>query len=65
MKKPNFIENEKNNFKYEMVQEILMFDNVEIKYKFHHNKIPIYLEDVYIKNVLASKKISSGQKNYK
>ena len=29
-----------------MVQEILMFGNVEIKYKFHHNKIPIYLEDV-------------------
>ena len=48
-----------------MVQEILMFGNIEIKHKFHHNKIPIYLEDVYIKNVLASKKISSGQKNYK
>ena len=33
----------KKNFKYEMVEKIVTFDDIEIlKHKFHHNKNPIF-----------------------
>ena len=35
------------------------------KKKFYHYKTPILLEDVDIEKVLASNKISFGEKNYK
>ena len=49
-----------------MVKEILAFGNTEIeKNKFYLHKRPIFLKNVDIEKVLASKKISSGGKNYK
>ena len=47
-------------------KEILTFGDIEIKKsKFYHDKSTIFLKDVNIEKVLVSKKISSGEKNYK
>ena len=49
-----------------MGDEILTFGNVEIeKNEFYYYKSPIFLKDVDIEKVLVSKKIPSGEKNYK
>ena len=49
-----------------MGKEILMFGDIKIdKYKFHHNKTPIFLKDVDIEKVLVSNKVYFGEKNYK
>ena len=49
-----------------MTKEILMFGVIENgKRSFHRYKSPIFLEDVDIKNKLLSKKMSSGEKNYR
>ena len=49
-----------------MGKEILAFGDIEIgKNKLYLRKIPIFLKDVDIEKVLASKKIYSGEKNYK
>ena len=49
-----------------MGKEILTFGNIEIeKNKFYSNMIPIFLKDIDIEKVLASNKISFGDKNYK
>ena len=43
-----------------------MFGNIQItKSKFYPDKIPVPLRDVAIEKVLESKKILSGEKNYK
>ena len=43
-----------------------MFDNIQIKKnKFYPHKSPVPLRDVAIEKVLESKKILSGEKNYK
>ena len=48
-----------------MEKEILMFGDTEIENnKFYHHKSPIFLKNVDTEKVLASKKISSGEKNY-
>ena len=48
-----------------MGKEILTFGNIETgKNKFYHNKIPIFLKDVYIVKVLVSSNISFGEENY-
>ena len=45
---------------------MLAFGNIEIeKNNLYYHKTPIILGDVDIKKVLASNKISFGQKNYK
>ena len=49
-----------------MVKEIIMFGNIEIeKNNFYRYKISIFSEDVDIRNVLVSNKISFREKNYK
>ena len=49
-----------------MGKEILMFGDIEIeKNKFYCHKSLILLEDIDTEKVLVSKKISSGEKNYK
>ena len=49
-----------------MSKEILTFRDMEIdKNKFYFHKSPALLRDVDIEKVLASSKISSGEKNYK
>ena len=49
-----------------MGKEILTFSNIEIeKNKFCRHKTPIFLGDIDIEKVLAPKKISFGEKNYK
>ena len=49
-----------------MGKEILTFScNENEKHKFYRYKSPIFLEDIDIKNILVSHKISSGKKNYK
>ena len=54
------------NSHIKLSKEILTFGDIEIeKHKFHCHKSPIFLKDVDIENVLISKKISSGEKNYK
>ena len=57
----------KNLFSYiKMGKEFLTFEDIEIeKNKFYHHKTPIFLGDVDIEKVLASNKISLGEKNYK
>ena len=46
-----------------MSKEILTFGDIETEtYKFYHNKSPIFLEDVDIKKVVVSNKISLGEK---
>ena len=48
-----------------MDKEIIIFGDIELeKHKFGRYKTPIFLEDVDIKRVLLSNKISSGEKNY-
>ena len=48
-----------------MGKEIIIFGDIELeKHKFGRYKTPIFLEDVDIKRVLLSNKISSGEKNY-
>ena len=48
-----------------MGKEILTFGDFEIeKNKFHCHKTSIFLKDVDIENVLVSKNISPGKKNY-
>ena len=42
-----------------------MFGDIEIEKIFYFHKIPIFLEDVDIVEVLVSKKISFGEKNWK
>ena len=45
-----------------MGKEMLTFGNIEIeKNIFYRQKSPIYLEDVDIKKVLVSYKVSSGE----
>ena len=49
-----------------MGKGILMFGDIEIeKKKFYRHEIPIFKKDVDIEKILAPKKISSGEKNYK
>ena len=49
-----------------MGQVILTFGGIEIeKHKFQRYKNPVFLEDVDIDNVLASNKISFGEKKCK
>ena len=49
-----------------MGKEILTFGDIEIeKNKFYCHKSLILLEDIDTEKVLVSKKISSGEKNYK
>ena len=49
-----------------MGNEILSFGNTEIeKNKFYCHNTPVFFGDVDIENVLVSKKISFGEKNYK
>ena len=45
-----------------MGKEILTFGNIEIKNKIYRHKAPIFLGDVDIEKVLASKNISFGEK---
>ena len=45
-----------------MGKEILMFGDIEI---FYSSNTPVLLRDVDIEKVLASDKISFGEKNYK
>ena len=48
-----------------MGKEIIIFGDIELeKHKFGRYKTPIFSEDVDIKRVLLSNKISSGEKNY-
>ena len=48
-----------------MCKEISTFGDIEIEEnKLYRYKSPIFLKDVNIEKVLASKKISSGGKNY-
>ena len=47
-----------------MGKKTLTFSDIEIeKHKFYRCNSPIFLKDVSTKNVLVSKKISSGEKN--
>ena len=49
-----------------MGKEILTFVDIEIeKHKFYRYKIPTFIEDLDIKNVLVSNKISFVEKYYK
>ena len=49
-----------------MGKEILTFGSIEIEQNiFYRPKTPIFLGDVDIEKVLASNKISFGEKNYK
>ena len=48
-----------------MDKEILTFGNIEIVKKNHHHKTPIFLADVDTEKLLASNKISFGEKNFK
>ena len=49
-----------------MGKEILIFHDIEMeKNKFYLHKSPTFVEDVDTEKVLVSKKISSGEKNYK
>lgn len=41
------------------------WDNKIVKHKFHGYKYPIFSEDVHTDNILTSKKIFSGERNYK
>ena len=49
-----------------MGKETLTFGDIEIeKNKFYSHKSPVPVSDIDIENVLVSKKISFGEKNYK
>ena len=49
-----------------MGKEIWTFGDIEIeKNKFYSHKSPVPVSDIDIENVLVSKKISFGEKNYK
>ena len=49
-----------------MSKEILTFEDIEIgKNSFYHHRTPIFLGDVGIEKVLASNKISFGEKSHK
>ena len=49
-----------------MCKEFITFSNIKFEeHKFHCYKSPIFKEVVDIDNVLVSKKVSSGEKNYK
>ena len=47
-----------------MGKEVLTFDYIKIKKKNYVYKSPIFLKDVDIEKVLASNKISFGEKSY-
>ena len=49
-----------------MDKKIIKFDNTEIeKYKFQQHKSPISIDNIGIKKIVVSNKVSFGKKNFK